>query len=346
MAKRHFMMVPHKYKDQDISGWWLSEKLDGERCYWDGGITRGMLKADVPWANTEKDARYKIPQVATGLWSRYANVIHAPDWWLDKMPLYPLDGELKIKGYRQELHSIIKKLVPGKGWRKVFFAIFDQPFDGHIFMDGIINLPNMHKTFENIPAWIKERTSLREPEPKIFADVLRFFDSFTTNHAIVRIIKQTKLSIYPSEAQEQALAELNRISDAGGEGIVLRKGISIWYPERSHNILKAKKLDDAEGFVIGYRTGKITDKGSKNRGKLGALIINYEGIVFELSGFTDEERTLNKSDWAYDNPDQECPDDVFAVHFPIGTDVTFKYRGTSRDGVPQEARYWRKREEL
>jgi hypothetical protein len=89
---------------------------------------------------------------------------------------------------------------------------------------------------------------------------------------------------------------------------------------------------------------------------MGALILEIdEGKRLELSGFTDEERTLvdrrsengysDAEDWAMENPETECPEGIEAEQFPIGSTVTFRYRGKSKDGIPQEARYWRKREE-
>ena len=53
---------------QDLSGWWMSEKLDGVRAYWDG---RSLI-------------------------SRLGNPFHAPDWFLTDLPVEPLDGELWI----------------------------------------------------------------------------------------------------------------------------------------------------------------------------------------------------------------------------------------------------------
>src|SRR3954452_18767992 len=52
----------------DLSGWWMSEKLDGVRAYWDG---KQFL-------------------------SRLGNRYHAPDWFVDGLPEVPLDGELWI----------------------------------------------------------------------------------------------------------------------------------------------------------------------------------------------------------------------------------------------------------
>ena len=62
-------------KRDEVFGWYVSEKFDGMRALWDGGITRGHVASDVPWG-TESH------RLSTGLWSRYGKVISAPDWWL------------------------------------------------------------------------------------------------------------------------------------------------------------------------------------------------------------------------------------------------------------------------
>ena len=60
MPKNEFLMLAHKYdvNKHHVDGWFISEKLDGMRCMWDGGVTCGLEKTEVPWANCTKDARY------------------------------------------------------------------------------------------------------------------------------------------------------------------------------------------------------------------------------------------------------------------------------------------------
>jgi hypothetical protein len=72
MFRREFLQLANKFDEHkhNVNGWMMSEKLDGMRCIWDGGITRGMMAAQVPWANIEKDGRYRNAPTATGLWSR------------------------------------------------------------------------------------------------------------------------------------------------------------------------------------------------------------------------------------------------------------------------------------
>jgi DNA ligase len=84
----------------DLTGWWMSEKLDGVRAYWDGKV----------------------------LISRLGNVFHAPDWFVAKLPDVPLDGELWLdrKKFSQTI-SIVKRQDRSDHWKQVSFVVFDAP---------------------------------------------------------------------------------------------------------------------------------------------------------------------------------------------------------------------------
>ena len=45
---RELLQLAKNHTNHQIGGWFVSDKLDGMRAYWDGGTTRGMLAADVP----------------------------------------------------------------------------------------------------------------------------------------------------------------------------------------------------------------------------------------------------------------------------------------------------------
>jgi DNA ligase 1 len=85
----------------DPTGWWMSEKYDGLRGYWDG----------------------------RQLWSRQGNIIHAPDYFLAELPRdIPLDGELWIgHGKFEETISIVRSEIPDDRWKRVHFMVFDAP---------------------------------------------------------------------------------------------------------------------------------------------------------------------------------------------------------------------------
>ena len=373
MAKREFLMLAHTYNPvkHGIGGYFMSEKLDGMRCLWDGGISRGLSKSEVPWANTDKDDRYINTQYATGLWSRYGNAIQAPDEWLDKLPRIPLDGELwnsdRTQGGRQRLMSTVKALEPDSArWDEVSMNVFDMPSYDSVFKDDIIKTTNFKKILLDIGVWIDTRNYCLDYSPKPttqFLSTVKLMENWLPDNDSVIMHYQEQLPF----ASDKAIAALDEYHDAvvrrGGEGLILRKPESCWIPERSHNLLKVKKCDDAEGTVTGYITGRQTDLGSKLLGKMGALILQLDdGNRLELSGFTDEERMLTSTrdyaedydedyyrsearTWAEEHPETECPDWIEAVYFPRGSRVTFKYRGLSADGIPQEARYWRQKDD-
>lgn len=110
------LMHAHRWDETiNVANWWVSEKLDGMRCLWDGGRTKGM-----PYKGRS----------CTGLWSRLGNIISAPDYFTASLPkdIY-LDGELWIDRHtRQELFSIVKDHIPDEeAWSKVKYIVFDMP---------------------------------------------------------------------------------------------------------------------------------------------------------------------------------------------------------------------------
>jgi DNA ligase-1 len=84
----------------DPAGWWLSEKLDGVRAYWDG----------------------------KQLLSRLGNTFHAPDYFLAGLPNHPLDGELFLdrKSFQKTV-AIVRRQDKSDLWKGIRFVIFDCP---------------------------------------------------------------------------------------------------------------------------------------------------------------------------------------------------------------------------
>lgn len=99
-ASKPELMLLETYKDQNISGWLMSEKMDGVRAYWDGHqlISRGGV------------------------------VFAAPSWFTEGLPPFPLDGELWSKrGEFSNIVSIVKKQEPHDGWKELTYNVFDVP---------------------------------------------------------------------------------------------------------------------------------------------------------------------------------------------------------------------------
>ena len=94
------LLLAHRWEEQDPKGWWMSEKLDGVRAYWDG--ERFM--------------------------SRLGNEFLAPKWFTEGLPDFPLDGELfGGRGKFQSTVSIARRADAGKHWRALSYVIFDAP---------------------------------------------------------------------------------------------------------------------------------------------------------------------------------------------------------------------------
>lgn len=338
--RREFLQLAQIYKGPStlVNGWFVSEKLDGMRCLWDGGVTRGLQASQVPWNNSRKNCK------ATGLWSRYGKVIFAPDWWLDKLPRdICLDGELfTTRTDRQELMSIVKRENPDDRWSKVSFNAFDAPSPAILFADGeISNLHHKAKLRGCCDFWhLYAEDSAAAFKIDVFQDI---YSRMTKRLAPwegenFHIHPQGRLPFNSEAACFEIDDLLSQVTKAGGEGLMLRKPSSLYQTKRSKNLLKVKKYQDAEAHVLGYVWGQ-----GKHAGRLGSLTVAWNKVVFQLSGFTDEERQL-----VPDGPTSPAPFDGQEVKgwhspkFPIGSIITFQYRDVTTAGMPVEAKYWRR----
>lgn len=358
--RREFLQLCGKYErgKHAISEWYLSEKIDGIRCYWDGGITTGIPAADVPWANVVKHGRLKDEVIATGLWTRYGQVIRAPADWRNRLPLIPLDGELSVgRGQWQETVSIVKSFASAERWDKVSYWVFDSPIYEDVFQDGEIKSANYTKTFEGFMPWVESRHPTSDGIKGSYYQIVNKLRTRLEHAGPAIWLPQTVLPLGYTSAENEVAAWLDQIVLDGGEGLVVRDPISGWTPKRHNKILKCKAWEDDEATVIGYVFGRETDmersltgnKTDKLVGLLGALKLRLDnGKEFSLSGFTDSERSFG-SDAAFafaaSHPGEEAPADSLAHPlFPIGTKITFRYRELSDTGIPKEPRYWRKHE--
>jgi DNA ligase-1 len=347
--KQEYLMLAQTYKPMKhyIAGWLLSEKMDGERAFWDGGVTRGMPADEVPYANTAKDYRLKTQPVATGLWTRSGKVIHALPKWLDQLPRVPLDGELFMgRKQFQTLRKIVAQHVPDERWNRVSFNVFDSPPMKRFLECREIKVRSQYSYWIEPSArnWYWE---LAAHAPIVHQEGFSrsWLAANVKQNKVVVLIPQIKLSNVLTEAKAEVASHLDAFLMNDAEGVMLRNPSITWDTIRSHGLLKHKPWSDAEGVIIGFTSGRETERGSKLRGLIGALVIDFNGKRLELSGLTDEERKFdaNHEDWAWHHPGEEMPEFTEGAHFKVGQLITFKYRELSDDGVPKEARYWRKR---
>ena len=360
--RREFLQLaqvlnPAKHK---IGGFYMSEKLDGTRCFWDGGLTRGMKTEEVPWASITDpktgERKLKIKPYSTGLWSRYGNPIIAPDWFLNTLPACFLDGELWAgHGSFQLCRSICGGDTPDPRFDKIQYMVYSAPSFESLFADGEIKNTNMCRTISYPEVWGFVEALLEDFEgdfhfcpAKTFEDELKWLGIFLetqTKQCVLHV--QEKLPASNNEAHLRVAEFLDYVLEQKGEGVVLRDPSACWTPKRHTGILKWKPYQDAEGTITGFTTGRETTKGSRLLGKIGALIVDYKGKRLELAGLTDAEREFDSatsSQWAVSNPDRDVPASIEGKHFKRGEVVTFKYRELTDEGIPKEAHYFRRRD--
>jgi DNA ligase-1 len=234
----------------DLTGWWLSEKLDGVRAYWDG---KQFL-------------------------SRQGNTYHAPDWFLAGLPSEPLDGELWLgRKQFQRAVSIVRRQDKNDLWKEIRYLIFDAP--------------SVDREFEQRLRFVKDLLTRRDlPYAGLH------------EHSICK-------------GMDHLQQELARVSDLGGEGLMLRQPQSRYAVGRSTTLLKVKRFQDAEARVVGHEAGK-----GRHKGRLGALLVEMDtGVRFAVgTGFSDAQR-------------EQAP--------AIGSVITFRYQELSDGGVPRFPSY-------
>ena len=103
----------------DVSAYWVSEKLDGVRGYWDG---RQLL-------------------------TRQGYPIRAPEWFVANLPEQPLDGELWIgRGQFDEVSALVRSAAGDdlafwhQQWRQVNYMLFDLPQSPATFSQRLTQL--------------------------------------------------------------------------------------------------------------------------------------------------------------------------------------------------------------
>ena len=241
-----------------LADYWVSEKYDGVRGYWDGHTLR----------------------------TRGGETVAAPAWFTAGWPDTPMDGELWAgRGRFSHAQSTVRQQQPDDAaWREMRFMVFDLPAHGGTFDQ---RLPALNQLVELL------------------------------DQPWVQAVPQQRVA---SDAALQKL--LLRTVRAGGEGLMLHRGASMYRAGRSDDLIKVKTHEDAEAKVVAHLPGQ-----GRHAGRLGALVVEMpSGQRFRLgAGLTDAER---------DHPP------------PVGSWVTYRFRGTHDSGVPRVASCVRVRDDM
>lgn len=192
---------------QDITGWLMSEKLDGIRAYWDG----------------------------KKLMTRKGKQIHAPEWFVQNLPPFELDGELWSKqGELEWIQSVVMDKKPSEDWKKLTYNLFE--------------VPNAKGDFK---ARLKKAADWFRNHP----------------HKYVKIIPQILC-----DGKDHLEKFLKEVESKGGEGVVVKDPNQLYKTGRSSHVLKVKSIRDMEAEVIAVHPGK--GKYKNMMGSLGVRLKN------------------------------------------------------------------------
>lgn len=120
-------------------------------------------------------------------------------------------------------------------------------------------------------------------------------------------------------SRERLAPWLEEVVRGGGEGLMLHRADALYRIGRSADVVKLKPQQDEDAVVIGHLPGR-----GRHAGRLGALRVRRaDGAVFDLgTGLSDAHRI--------DPP-------------PLGSTVTYAFRGRTPNGLPRFASFLRVR---
>lgn len=245
------------------------------------------------------------------LLTRSGRVIKAPACFTKHFPPFALDGELWIgRGEFEKALTLVQKdctHCPCSGDREALDSSRGDSSWGRARY-YVFDVPDC--TLESSP---KAHCTLFER--------LRVLESYLASAPTMPI---SLIKHEPISSEKQLFKRLQELSEQGAEGLVLRKVTAPYERTRSPNALKLKTYSDAECKVVAHNAGK-----GKYAGKLGSLTCEQEtttkgaaGLMrFKIgSGFSDTER-------------QSPP--------PLGSIITYKFYGTTKNGFPRFAVFHR-----
>jgi DNA ligase-1 len=225
----------------DISQYWISEKLDGIRGYWNG----------------------------QQLLTRQGNTIHSPTWFTKDWPKFAMDGELWIdRSHFQTTLSCVRKVtIEENCWRKVRFMIFDLPKHTGIFTQRV--------------SVMKEITNQTASAHLSMIKQFRLKNSIQLERVLSNVIEKKgeglmlhKGSAYYHLGRTANIMKLKRHQDA--EAIVIAY---IGGKGKYQGMLGALKVETESGIVFKLGSG-FSDHDRTNPPKIGSIITyKYNGTT-------------------------------------------------------------------
>lgn len=230
---------------------------------------------------------------------------------------FPLLASPKLDGVRAVVrngvvYSRSNKPIPNKHVQSLFKR--HEHYDGEL----IVGDPTAHDVYRQTTSGVMSVDG--EPDVRffVFDHVKHIVAPFKERYELIDTSGKGKPSGLILHIQwgintlDQLLEYESEVLEQGYEGLILRSPDAPYKMGRSTvkegYMLKLKRFTDAEAVVVGFeermhngneatvnelgRTKRSSHKAGKSgRGDLGALVVEFDGVRFNIgTGFTDEER--------------------------------------------------------
>lgn len=236
-------LTPAMKSSLEVTEYFVSEKLDGVRGYWDG----------------------------KKLLSRQGYEIITPQWFIEHLGDKPLDGEIWLeRGQFQEISGLIARNdVMDPLWQKVSFQVFDLPAEKGTFSERV-------KLMEHYLA------ALSQTNPHVvMIPQVRVQDLETLEIQLTAVIanKGEGLMLHHQDARYQAydrhkgLLKVKRIDKGCATVVGYTNGKGKYAGKVGALIVEARIDGDGEWFTKSFRIGSgLTDEDRENPPKIGQSV--------------------------------------------------------------------------
>ena len=235
-----------EFKDQNVSGWLASEKLDGVRAYWDG----------------------------ENLLSRQGKKLNAPLSFTKNFPKFALDGELYAKELKfEEIQaSVMDKLPDEKAWSRLKFHVFDVPEASGGLLTRLEILAKFLKNEPNQNLIIIKQIKMRDN-----AQFLKFTEEIIAKGGEGAVVREPNAP-YERKRSKNAL-KFKKFKDAECEVIAVNKGSgkyanlagSLTCKALGGKDVKERAIEPKEGTIFKIGSG-LSDKNRQDPPKIGSII--------------------------------------------------------------------------
>lgn len=243
------LMLANVYRQGvNLDDYWVSEKFDGVRGYWDGEKLR----------------------------TRAGTLIQAPPWFTRGWPAQALDGELWAgRGMFDVASATVRQLVPDDAaWQKMRFMVFDLPAHPAVFNERLMALHVIVadvKAHMNVP-WVQVVEQSHVPD---HATLQRMME-YTVAQGGEGLVLHRGTSLYRAERNDDLL-KFKPYDDVEAKVIAHLPGKG-----KYHGQMGALLLEMPNGLRFRLGTG-FSDAQRLNPPPVGALV-TYRYRGFHKSG--------------------------------------------------------------